>query len=430
MIAMEDRVAITFNDWTQSRAVVSLGTNTGADILPFQMWRRFKEAFAPEFVARAIAESALPVRNCLDPFGGSGTTALSCQFLGVHPVTIEVNPYLADLIESKLTTYDADLLAREFGLIFRHADACSVEDLEGDFGNLPPTFVEPGVGDRWLFSRAVAGRLAALLRGIGQLPDERHRRFFRVLLGGILVDISNVSVNGKGRRYRGGWEGKQRTIADLERAFRAVAARAIADVHRFSPRLCASYELRRGDCKQMLQDLVPCDLAVFSPPYPNSFDYTDIYNVELWILGYLDTHRSCQALRASTLYSHVQITRDNPVVPAGSPRLDATIERLLARRDQLWSRQLPEMVCGYFRDMAGVLDLMRGWIREDGQVWMVVGDSRYADVQIETAAILADLAPQSGWTVRTAEPCRSMRASPQQGGGFALSETLLVLARD
>ena len=31
----------------------------------------------------------------------------------------------------------------------------------------------------------------------------------------------------------------------------------------------------------------PHDLAVFSPPYPNSFDYTDVYNVELWAMGYL-----------------------------------------------------------------------------------------------------------------------------------------------
>jgi len=32
----------------------------------------------------------------------------------------------------------------------------------------------------------------------------------------------------------------------------------------------------------------PVDAAIFSPPYPNSFDYTDVYNLELWVLGYLD----------------------------------------------------------------------------------------------------------------------------------------------
>ncbi len=93
---------VTFEDWTQRRSVSSLGTNAGAAELPFQSWRHFKEAFAPELIARAVAHSQLPVKHCIDPFGGSGTTSLACQFLGIHPITMEVNPFLADLIEAKL----------------------------------------------------------------------------------------------------------------------------------------------------------------------------------------------------------------------------------------------------------------------------------------------------------------------------------------
>lgn len=52
-----------------------------------------------------------------------------------------------------------------------------------------------------------------------------------------------------------------------------------------------------------------CDLAVFSPPYPNSFDYTDVYNIELWTLGYIRDAASNQRLRSATLSSHVQIGR-------------------------------------------------------------------------------------------------------------------------
>ena len=93
-----------FQDWINGREVVSLGTNAGAPALPFQNWRRIKEAFAPELIARALTESPVPVQRCIDPFGGSGTTGLACQFLSVHPVVAEVNPYLADLIEAKLSS--------------------------------------------------------------------------------------------------------------------------------------------------------------------------------------------------------------------------------------------------------------------------------------------------------------------------------------
>ena len=87
------------------------------------------------------------------------------------------------------------------------------------------------------------------------------------------------------------------------------------------------------------------------------------------------------------------------------------------------------MVGGYFADIMKVLGLLRGSIAPSGSVWMVVGDSCYADVQVETAGIIAQLAPRVGWQVKTVEPCRSMRASAQQGGRFELAETLIVLSK-
>jgi hypothetical protein len=114
--------AVSFNAWVAGRRIESIGTNAGAHVLPFQAWRHFKEAFAPELIQRAISESPIPVRNCLDPFGGSGTTALACQFLGVRPTSIEVNPFLADLIEAKLAQYDIRTLAVDFSGLVRAAN--------------------------------------------------------------------------------------------------------------------------------------------------------------------------------------------------------------------------------------------------------------------------------------------------------------------
>ncbi len=110
---------VSYTDWTQGRTISSMGTNAGAAPLPFQHWKHFKEAFAPELVERAISTSYIPVKRCLDPFGGSGTSALTSQFLGVHPITIEVNPFLADLIEAKLAIYKADTLASDLRMLIR-----------------------------------------------------------------------------------------------------------------------------------------------------------------------------------------------------------------------------------------------------------------------------------------------------------------------
>jgi hypothetical protein len=422
-------VHVSFEDWTQRRSVASWGTNTGAKELPVQRWRHFKEAFPPELVARAVTTNCKPVNRCLDPFGGSGTTALACQFLGVHPVTVEVNRFLADLIEAKLVSYDADAVARDFGRVVRAAARMN-SNTKGAFAQVPATFIEPGVNGRWIFDKAIATHLAAHLDAIDRLQEEKHRRLFRVLLGSILIDVSNVVVNGKGRRYRRGWEQRRRSVSSVGELFRDAVHRAIGEIHRYARRVCPAYEILRGDCRFELEGMDRCELAVFSPPYPNSFDYTDVYNIELWMLGYLTNSRSNQALRGSTLCSHVQVARDFPAPPSGSKTLNKALRALVRRRHDLWDRRIPDMVGGYFADMMSVLDRLRSCIVSRGLVWMIVGDSRYADVSIDTANIIVDLASSAGWTLRNLEPCRSMRTSAQQGGGFELAETLIVLSRN
>ena len=94
-----------------------------------------------------------------------------------------------------------------------------------------------------------------------------------------------------------------------------VARRANVSAATVSYVLSGREELVRrigGDTRKRMADLDgPFDLILFSPPYPNSFDYTDIYNLELWVLGYLASAEDNLTLRRATLRSHVQIKRDD-----------------------------------------------------------------------------------------------------------------------
>lgn len=419
----------TFTHWTKDRVVPFWGTNAGATVLPFQSWRHFKEAFAPELIARAVKESKIPVKRCIDPFGGSGTTALACQFLGVECSTVEVNPFLADLIEAKLSVYNPDLLAIDLRQVVLTAHARFAEQLD-KLDNLPPTFVEPGVKGRWIFNEPVANRLASLLAAIDQVTTEAHRRLFRVLLGGILVEVSNVIVNGKGRRYRRGWEKRLRDEHDVSYLFCNAVRKAIAEVHQYKNRACTTSHILRGDCRQVLPKGDNYDLIVCSPPYPNSFDYTDVYNIELWTLGYLTSREANAQLRSKTLSSHVQIARPFPLAPVGSALLQATLQQLQKVRSQLWDAHIPDMVGGYFAEMNALLGDLYRQLTPGGKLWLVVGDSQYSDIHIAVATILIELAKLMGWQLEVEEPFRSMRASPQQGGRAELAETLLVFSKN
>ena len=168
---------VTFDQWIGGRDIACYSTNSGAQPIAFQSWRNFKEAFAPELIGQAFEETSnalgRQVESCIDPFGGSGTTALACQFLGVKPLTIEVNPYLADLIEAKIASYNIDSVIADYDRVLSRRGR---KNSGRPFANAPKTFVEPGVRDRFLFNLPVANRLADISRRIERLNDRTNSR--------------------------------------------------------------------------------------------------------------------------------------------------------------------------------------------------------------------------------------------------------------
>ncbi|WP_431261831.1 SAM-dependent methyltransferase [Roseateles chitinivorans] len=410
------------------------GTATGAALTTyqdgketaFQRWFHFKEAFSPEFVTAAAGSLGYRPRHVIDPFGGSGTSAITSQLLSVDATTVEVNPFLADVIKAKVSPLTADKL-RSAAADFQAQLAGMRPDL-ARLDHLPATFVEAPEKDRWIFPRDVAERLAQYLTCIESIEDTDVLRFFRVVLGAVLVDCSNVYVNGKGRRYRGAWKQNQPSPERLDEFFGRQFNTSFEDVLRFEDRPRSRVTVINGDSRSALEQLQEeADLIVFSPPYPNSFDYTDIYNVELWVLGYIGSSADNHALRNQTLRSHVQIRRgyDGPV--GESATLKRTLTALGEKRQALWATDIPEMVGAYFRDLERILEQSRRLLVPNGRIMMVVGDSRYANVRIEVATILAELARSMGFGRVTTKEVRQMRSSAQQGGEYQLSESIVEL---
>lgn len=402
-------------------------TNQDGKGTAFQRWFHFKEAFSPSFVSAAIDSLGYRPKHIADPFGGSGTSAITAQLLSIDATTVEVNPFLADVIKAKVSALSAERL--------RTAAADFQARLSGTRSNvarlnhLPPTFIEAEEKARWIFPLPVARRLSQYLACIREIDDEDVQRFFKVVLGAVLVECSNVYVNGKGRRYRGGWQENEPTATKLDEAFGAQFNTSFEDVLRFEGRPRSRINVIHGDSRTALEQVEqPVDLVVFSPPYPNSFDYTDIYNVELWVLGYIGCSADNALLRKNTLRSHVQIHRPYELPIHASKQLSLTLEELNEQREKLWDSDIPAMVGAYFRDIEMVLEQSRRLLTSTGKVMMVVGDSRYANVRIEVAAIIVELAKSMGFGSAVMREVRQMRSSAQQGGRLQLAESIVELS--
>lgn len=406
-----------------------LTTAQGVGSVPFQRWFKFKEAFSPQFVHDVVKKSAITINKILDPFGGSGTTALVAQMMGVQATTIEVNPFLSDLIESKLSSYDVNELISDWGHVQKNVNL-QQPCIKTLFTGAPATLYNNGETPRWIFDYNIIYRIAQYRAVIESLTNKHSEKLFRVLLGTILISFSNVLINGKGRRYRKNWQDLKYSTRHFDEIMFSKVESALFDIVKYSKLKSDFFNVLKGDSRTIISEFnEKQDLILFSPPYPNTFDYTDIYNVELWVLGYLKNVNDNRSLRKDTLRSHVQVKVENSNPPV-SETLNLTMQLLNNRVDLLWNKNIPAMVANYFYDLNTILENSMRLLEEKGMAVIVIGDSKYADIKIDTAKIVCELAVQLGFTIRECQEIRIMKSSAQQGWSKNLSETAIYLGKD
>lgn len=404
-------------------------TFQGAMEIPFQRWYKFKEAYSPLLVRRIIQESPVKVRSCLDVFGGCGTTALTCRFLDLNSTVIEVNPFLADVVRAKTATYRSTALRQAYAKWRETAEAMPPfsADLPTD---APRTLQEKSSLDKWVFNREIFRVIRSHVAALSYIGNQKYQRLFRVMLGSQLVNHSNVVVNGKGRKYRSGWQKRSPSPKEFVRALDKRFTEVLYDVTRFGCQSAKHTRVLCNDSRTALQKEPGgfYDLMLCSPPYPNSFDYTDIYNLELWMLGYLSSREDEKRLRRSTIRSHVQRKFDRPIGDIDTPTLSKVVEELNGQKDELWSPWIPSMVEAYIEDLGVIIEEAARCVRPGGQIALVVGDSAYKGIRIPVATILSELCQLRGVGFSHVETLRKMKGSAQQGWRELLNEDLVRIS--
>jgi hypothetical protein len=414
------------DNWIRRRNTHFLGTNYKSSPIPIQDWYRFKEAFTPEIVVQAIEKCPVNVKTCIDPFAGSGTTAVAGQMLGINTHSYEVNPFLYDLICAKTCEYNISKTSKKIDLFFERIRD-NAYCLDSFASRLPPSFIEPGRRGKWIFDQPIADVLSRVVSSLECERDINTKRLLRVAVGSILSDVSNVVINGKGRRYRNNWHYREVDPASVIEKISAKLKRFLGDIKEFEGRHNAVTQIELCDSRQKGRKFPKFELAIFSPPYPNSFDYTDVYNLELWTLGYLSSREENKLLRERTLSSHVQLSRNFLPPPNSSPLLSKTMRQLIEKKDTLWHNKIPFMIGSYFSEMETLLRNLYKSKSDGGEIHLVVGNSKYAGIEIHTADIISEIATDFGAKTVSNIQLRNMRTSPQQGGNHSLAEKLLIL---
>ena len=405
---IESRYKVVYPDNPNATYESILNYSTEKDN-PFQRWYRYKEGFSMKFIEKIVEEyGSNDMEVLLDPFAGSGTTILAANKLGLKGIGFEVNPFSYYLMKVKQEKY-SETEIQEFRILFNsiidELDNNQMEDY-----TLPELSISSKV-----FQKDAEKAMMSCKEKIKKVQDGKVKDLLFLGWLACIEELSDYRKAGNGLK-------KRKTVKPVIVTAQNVIDRLRVQYHQMYDdlqlnRTEPSYEndiyniSSLGFAKVVDKDSV--DGIIFSPPYDNCFDYTEIYKLELWFGGFVTSYDDLKVLRAKSLKSHLN-------VKYGFENLETTKSELLneqlskIRNAELWDKRIPQMIFGYFNDMFDIIDNCYKTLKKGGFCSIVVGNSAYGGIVLPTDLILAEYAEKVGFTVDKIEVDRYIITSSQQ----------------
>ena len=149
--------------------------------------------------------------------------------------------------------------------------------------------------------------------------------------------------------------------------------------------------------------------------------------LELKVLELVNSHEDLQALRKSTIRSHVQV-KYSDINPIDNSRLKQCLKDMKKSDAKSWNSDILNMICGYFEDMQLLFSEFAKKMRSGGVIYFNVANSAFFGLEVPVDYIIGDIAEDCGFTVREIRKARDLKTSPQQSGLVGkLRESVLVI---
>jgi SAM-dependent methyltransferase len=400
------------------------GPITSADngTAPVHRWWPYVQGYSAQFVAGLLATVDLPRHaTVLDPFSGSGTTAVEVRRAGHRALGAEILPpaVLAARVKTRFELAP-DRLHRSAERFFLRASTRPPG---------PPPFLRE---TRRHFAPRV---LTALTRLRDALPDDSTDagRAVRVAFGRTLIPVSRLR-----RSPCLGYGGPEpETPPDPFEQMRGALREMEEDLrtlHAERARWGPDASIWEGDARSLPFRRATVDLAVTSPPYVNGMDYVMNYKLDLAWLGYARSYRDLIALRTA------MVACDN--LPRGAtagylapdrapdpwlPEILRGIRANVARKGTYRRDDVHGIVLRYFADLLPVLRRVHTTLVPGGRFVLVVGDSLLAGTYVPGDLLLARMGASVGFRIASVEVARPRRSGQRRS--FELRESIITLEK-
>jgi hypothetical protein len=346
-------------------------------------WLRLTPAYSVELVRELVQARSRPDLPVLDPFCGTATTLTACAELGIACHTVDINPFLRWLAETKSHRYSNADLQKATLLVGAMARAAA----EGtELGWVPALHhIEKWWDEPTL--AALSRAFAELLGKRGKARDLAALAFCRTL-----VDAGNVSFRHQSMSFRA-----RASAADvatlLSAAFEALRVGAA------EPLAGSEGRVWLGDSRR-LDEILPknsCGSVVTSPPYVNRMSYIRELRPYMYWLGFLDDGRQAgeldwRAIGGTWGIATSKLSRWQP-----DAKLELVRLQPLVRKIEKASPILARYVERYFCDMDRHVQGLERVLARGGRAHYVIGNSKFFDVVVPAQKLFGDLFVQHGF---------------------------------
>ena len=366
--------------------------------IPRHNWFEYKQGYSEQLIVQ-ILEKEKPSKNdyVLDPFTGVGTTNLVAQTMGFKSIGFDINPVATFVAEVKTTFFDDRQIKKLIKLL-------------QDFNPMKNSLHVPNSPlleksfDKKTFDKLMK------IKGFYESIDEPIiQSFFKLAYLNIIEDCSNRAKDGNGIKIV---KNKQ-PVEDVFSYYENVCNNMIEDInhinrHKESVIINGSM-LLNNNFNQVKNK--KASIVIFSPPYANCFDYCEVYKLELWMGDFVKSYDDFKLYRNMALRSHVNSTFDHYIE---NLNWKVNIVADLISCFNIWNKNIPDMIRGYFDDMIVVFEKLRHMMIEGAKCYIVVANSGYKGILVPTDLLLADIAESRGFKVIEIIQARKIRASSQQ----------------